>query len=33
MSEAELHLLKQRLSQGGLRKARRGALPFALPTG
>src|SRR5258707_6537019 len=33
MSEAGLHLLKQRPSQGGLRKARRGALAFALPTG
>ena len=28
-----MHLLKQRLYQGGLRKARRGALPFALPSG
>lgn len=33
MSEAELHLLKQRLYQGCLSKARRGALTFALPTG
>src|SRR5260221_9715165 len=33
MSEAELHLLKQRLYQGCLRKARRGALTFALPSG
>jgi DNA invertase Pin-like site-specific DNA recombinase len=33
MSEAELHLLKQRLHQGCLSKARRGALTFALPVG
>ena len=33
MSEAELHLLKQRLHQGCLSKARRGALTFALPIG
>jgi len=33
MSEAELHLLKQRLSQGCLSTARRGALTFALPSG
>src|SRR5262249_17800199 len=33
MSEAELHLLKQRMYQGCLSKARRGALTFALPTG
>jgi DNA invertase Pin-like site-specific DNA recombinase len=33
MSEAELHLLKQRLYQGCLSKARRGELSFALPTG
>jgi DNA invertase Pin-like site-specific DNA recombinase len=33
MSEAALHLLKQRLSQGTLPKARRGALSFALPMG
>jgi DNA invertase Pin-like site-specific DNA recombinase len=33
MSEAELHLLKQRLYQGCLSKARRGELTFALPTG
>ena len=33
MSEAELHLLKQRLYQGTLQKARRGALRFALPIG
>lgn len=33
MSEAELHLLKQRLYQGCLSKARRGALRFALPIG
>lgn len=33
MSEAELHILKQRLYQGSLSKARRGALQFALPVG
>lgn len=33
MSEAELHILKQRLYQGSLNKARRGALQFALPVG
>ena len=33
MSEAELHLLKQRLYQGTLQKARRGALRCALPIG
>jgi DNA invertase Pin-like site-specific DNA recombinase len=33
MSEAELHLLKQRMYQGPLQKARRGALRFALPIG
>jgi DNA invertase Pin-like site-specific DNA recombinase len=33
MSEAELHLLKQRMYQGILQKARRGALSFALPIG
>jgi DNA invertase Pin-like site-specific DNA recombinase len=33
MSEAELHLLKQRMYQGTLPKARRGALSFALPVG
>jgi DNA invertase Pin-like site-specific DNA recombinase len=33
MSEAELHLLKQRMYQGILHKARRGALSFALPIG
>jgi DNA invertase Pin-like site-specific DNA recombinase len=33
MSEAELHLLKQRMYQGTLQKARRGALRFALPIG
>ena len=33
MSEAELHILKQRMSQGTLQKARRGALSFALPIG
>jgi len=33
MSEAELHLLKQRMQAGRLHKARRGALAIALPTG
>lgn len=33
MSEAELHVLKQRMHQGRLSKARRGALTFALPIG
>lgn len=33
MSEAEVHLLTQRLYQGCLSKARRGALTFALPIG
>jgi DNA invertase Pin-like site-specific DNA recombinase len=33
MSEAELHILKQRLHQGKLGKARRGELTFALPIG
>src|SRR4029450_9205640 len=33
MSEAELPMLKQRLYQGPLQKARRGALSFALPIG
>ncbi len=33
MSEAELHMLKQRLHQGKLHKARRGELAFALPIG
>jgi len=33
MSEAELHILKQRLHQGRLHKARRGALGFPLPMG
>src|SRR5215510_4352585 len=33
MSEAELHLLKQRMYQDTLQKARRGALRFALPIG
>jgi hypothetical protein len=33
MSEAELHLLKQRMSQGRLSKAQRGELQFALPVG
>src|SRR5579871_1258066 len=33
MSEAELHILKQRMHQGRLSKARRGDLQFALPIG
>jgi DNA invertase Pin-like site-specific DNA recombinase len=33
MSEAELHILKPRLYQGTLQKARRGALSFARPMG
>jgi DNA invertase Pin-like site-specific DNA recombinase len=33
MSEAELHVLKQRMYQGALSKARRGELTFALPVG
>lgn len=33
MSEAELHILKQRMHQGRLHKAQRGALHFALPVG
>jgi DNA invertase Pin-like site-specific DNA recombinase len=33
MSEAELHILKQRMYQGRLSKAQRGALQFALPVG
>lgn len=33
MSEAELHLLKQRLHQGKLNKARRGEVSFAVPIG
>ncbi|MBI4331234.1 MAG: recombinase family protein [Chloroflexi bacterium] len=33
MSEAELHILKQRMYQGRLNKARRGELAFALPIG
>jgi DNA invertase Pin-like site-specific DNA recombinase len=33
MSEAELHLLKQRLHQGKLNKARRGELAVAVPLG
>ena len=33
MSEAELHVLKQRMRQGALSKARRGELKFALPIG
>jgi DNA invertase Pin-like site-specific DNA recombinase len=33
MSEAELHILKQRMYQGTLSKARRGELTFALPVG
>src|SRR2546429_6108518 len=33
LSEAELHVLKQRMHQGRLQKARRGDLSFALPIG
>jgi DNA invertase Pin-like site-specific DNA recombinase len=33
MSEAELHILKQRMHQGRLSKAQRGDLRFALPVG
>ena len=33
MSEAELHILKQRMHQGKLHKARRGELRFPLPIG
>jgi DNA invertase Pin-like site-specific DNA recombinase len=33
MSEAELHILRQRLLQGKLHKARRGELPMSVPTG
>lgn len=33
MSEAELHILKQRMYQGTVQQARRGALRFALPIG
>lgn len=33
MSEAELHILKQRMVQGKLNKARRGELNFPLPSG
>ena len=33
MSEAELHILKQRMLQGKLNKARKGELVFRLPTG
>src|SRR5207249_1250877 len=33
MSEAELHILRQRLQQGRLSKARRGELTFPVPTG
>jgi len=33
MSEAELHILKQRMEQGKLNKARRGELRFHLPLG
>jgi DNA invertase Pin-like site-specific DNA recombinase len=33
MSEAELHVLKQRMQQGKLNKARRGELNFPVPTG
>jgi len=33
MSEAEMHLIKQRIEQGKLNKARRGELHFGLPIG
>lgn len=33
MSEAELHVIKQRMYQGKLNKARRGELGFAVPSG
>ena len=33
MSEAELHLIKQRMWNGRLNKARRGELAFPLPSG
>src|SRR5918911_1742249 len=33
LSEAELHVLKQRMYQGRLSKARRGELGFPVPTG
>jgi DNA invertase Pin-like site-specific DNA recombinase len=33
MSEAELHIMKQRLRQGLLNKARRGDLTFTVPMG
>jgi DNA invertase Pin-like site-specific DNA recombinase len=33
MSEAELHILKQRMYQGRLSKAKPGDLQFALPVG
>jgi DNA invertase Pin-like site-specific DNA recombinase len=33
MSEAELHIIKQRMVQGKLNKAKRGELGFLLPTG
>jgi DNA invertase Pin-like site-specific DNA recombinase len=33
MSEAEIHVLKQRMHQGRVAKARRGELSFPLPTG
>ncbi len=33
MSEAELHIIRQRLNQGRINKARRGELVFPLPTG
>jgi DNA invertase Pin-like site-specific DNA recombinase len=33
MSEAELHVIKQRMHQGKLSKARRGELGFDVPTG
>ena len=33
MSEAELHILKQRMHQGKINKAKRGELTFAVPSG
>ncbi|HSK86338.1 MAG TPA: recombinase family protein [Rubrobacter sp.] len=33
MSEAELHVIKQRMNQGKLNKAQRGELAFSVPTG
>ena len=33
MSEAELHVIKQRMHQGKINKARRGKLGFDVPTG